>query len=354
MKSFREKYPGLSEEQLRIKYLVWKKEKEREQELFESLKKKLPFAYDEGDGDTGDYFVADFGNGGFSGIASDATLSGAHVTFLYPSGSIKTSYTDNNGSFQTPPDFSSGDIIIKGGIDTVTGLEYKGELKVDAEFFFKYRAVTPFTHIANQIWLNTPARTPEHAMTVVLAHISDFIGIQIPELNPDRVFNDDHVKLTLEGVEGAKEIQAINTLIEIHSDLIGHTEAKNEEESSTLKQRTLNQIGDALLIKVNGQTDKSYKSSVFQFHDLTVDKNHKDCCSNLLTQASKIILDSISKENVEATSHIQALNLAVKSEWSQKALAMTEDPNANYNSVWKSIDNKETGALLDGINLPQI
>jgi hypothetical protein len=35
MKSFREKYPGLTEEQIRIKYKLWEREKEREKHLIE-------------------------------------------------------------------------------------------------------------------------------------------------------------------------------------------------------------------------------------------------------------------------------------------------------------------------------
>jgi hypothetical protein len=354
MKSFREKYPGLTEEQLRIKYKIWEKEKEREQQIYEALKKKIPFSYEEGDSDTGDYFVGVFGNGGFSGVASDATLSGAQVIFLYSDGSIKNSTTDSFGVFQTPSDFSEGDIIIKGGIDTVTGLAYNGELKIDAEFFFKYRAITPFTHVANHIWLNTPAKTPDQAMRAVLDYMSEFIGIDLPNIDPDKIFNDDHVKLSIEGIHGAKEVQAINTMLEIHSDLICHTEAKNESEISDLKQKALTEIGNALLIKINGQTSKNYKSSIFEFHDLTVDKNHKDCCLNLIGEASKIILESLSKESLEATSHIQALNLAVKSEWAGKALTMTNDSTATAPSVWSEIENKVPDGLLQSISLPQI
>ena len=40
MKSFREKHPGLTEEQLKIKYKIWEREKEREREINEAEQKK--------------------------------------------------------------------------------------------------------------------------------------------------------------------------------------------------------------------------------------------------------------------------------------------------------------------------
>jgi hypothetical protein len=298
---------------------------------------------------------ADFGSSSSGhGVVSDAVLSGSKIKFVYPNGNIEYAESDENGEFQSPPDFIEGDIIVQGGIDTVTGLPYKGEFIIDAEFFFKYGAITPLTHVANHIWLNTPTRIPEEAINVVLNHIPEILGISIPKIDPDKMFNKDHVKLTLEGVEGAKEIQAINTLIEIHSDLIGSTEANNEDEIKFSKCKALTSIGNALLTKINQQTIKNYVDSIFEFHDIEVSKKHKECCLGLIGKASSIINECLSKDMTEATSNLQALNLAVKSEWSQKALEMTQDQNVTKTSIWEKIENKETKDLLSAVNLPQI
>lgn len=354
MKSFRAKYPNLSEEQLQVKYKIWQREKEREEELLEALKRKIPFREDDGDEDTGSYgdsFGGDFGNG----VISDAVLSGALITFVYNDGTTKTSYSDGEGKFDIPEDFSSGDIITSGGFDVVTGIPFIGEFNIDAEFFFKYRVITPFTHLANHIWLNTPTRTPQQAMEMVVNHFPDFIGLPIlGEIDLDKIFNDDHVKLTLEGVYGAKEVQAINTLIEIHSDLISNTEAFKADDVYSLKQKAYRSIANALLVKVNRQTNGNYFDSVFDFHDVVVDKKYKDCCMDLISKASKIIYESMDMDDSEATTNLQALNLAIKSEWSQKAFEMTSNPGATKNSVWNSIDSKSTKSLLSNINLPQI
>jgi len=161
MKSFREKYQGLSEEQLRIKYKLWEREKEREKNLLESLKRRNPFSKDDDDGESGMYDGA-LDIDGTHGVVSDAVLVGATVTFVYAgSGSpVKTTFTGTDGRFIVPRSFGAGQIIISGGIDAVNGLPYKGELSVDAEFFHKYHAITPVTHIANHIWINTPTRIP--------------------------------------------------------------------------------------------------------------------------------------------------------------------------------------------------
>jgi len=368
MKSFREKYPGLSEEQLRIKYKIWERErkleeellaeKEKQKDLYESIRRRNPFSRKDGDEDTGGWdegFSADFGNPGSGhGVVSDAALSGSLITFIYPDGTTRNTITDKSGEFDAPQDFYEGDIIVTGGIDTVNGLPYKGEFAMDAEFFFKYGAITPLTHIANHIWLNTQTRTPDQAMEVVMNHLPDILGISIPYINVDKMFNNDHVKLTLEGVDGAKEVQAMNTIIEIHSDLIGHTEANNEEEIKGSKKKALESIGNALLIKINQQTNKNYVDSVFEFHDIQVENKYKDCCLDLIIKASSIVNECLNKNSEEATSNMQALNLAVKSEWSQKALEMTEIPSSTKSSIWKGIENKSTEGLLSSINLPQI
>jgi len=216
---FKSRYPGLSEEQLNLKYEIWK----RERSIFESQKnRKLPFSYEEGDNDTGDYAIAS-SLGGFSfgsGVVSDAPLSGSKITFLYPDGATKQTRSDNKGRFDLPSDFSYGDIIAQGGFDIVTGIEYKGEFKIDAEFFLSYNSITPVTQIANHIWLATPTDHPSQVLELVVKFLPKAFGLSLPNTNFSRLLSDDHVRLTVEGVEGDKELRALNTLIKIHSALL--------------------------------------------------------------------------------------------------------------------------------------
>lgn len=353
MKSFRDKYPGLTEEQLRIKYKLWEREKEREKQLLESLKRKNPFREDDDDGEAGVY-DGSLDIDGTHGIVSDAVLVGATVTFVFSGsdGIVKTTFTDAEGRFIVPRSFGSGRIIVTGGVDAVNGLPYKGELSLDAEFFHKYRAITPLTHIINHIWENTPTRIPEEAMNLVLEYLPDFSGIPLGKIDPVQMFNDDHVKLTLEGVEGAKNVQAMNTIIEVHADLISNLKANTEDEVELHKRATYREIGNALLTKINGQENSSYVDSVFKFHATDLDKKYENCCTELIAKASTLIAESLEKDVVESTSDIQAVNFAVKSEWSQKALEMTNDPSANPNKVWNSIENKTMEELITQINIP--
>jgi hypothetical protein len=353
MKSFRDKYPGLSEEQLRIKYKLWEREKEREKQLLESLKRKNPFREDDDEGESGFYDGA-LDIDGTHGIVSDAVLVGATVTFIYSGNSAPVRYTttDSEGRFIVPRSFGSGKIIVSGGIDAVNGLPYKGEFVIDGDFFHKYRAITPLTHIANHIWTNISTRVPEEAMNLVLEYLPDFSGIPLEKIDPLLMFNDDHVKLTLNGVDGAKNIQAINTIIEVHADLISSLKANSEEEIDAHKKQTYLEIGNALLTKINGQEATNYVDDIFKFHSTACAKKHENCCSELISKASTILSNSIDKDFAESTAEIQALNLAVKTEWSNKALEMTNDPSVTPNKVWNSIENKTVEGLISQINIP--
>lgn len=355
MRDFDSKFPGLDPEQIRIKQKIWERERERERQLFEALKRKNPFARDDGDEDTGgweDVVASDIVIG--HGTISDAAISGARVSFVYPDGSLDIVTSDLNGTFSIPQNFTDGTIIASGGTDTVTGLPFTGELRIDGKFFNKYKTITPLTHIANHIWVNTDTQTPEEALDLVINNLSGFVGIPVDSIDKDKVFNDDHVKLTLEGVSGAKEVQAINTLIEIHTELLSNTECTKHNEVEERKIRAYEEMANALLLSVKGESEKCYSDDILHFHDLTVNQKYQDCLSNLLSKASVLIQDSLQKDIQLATSEIQAINLAVKSEWAKKAFEMTSNSRATVNSVWNSIENKTPELLVNSVSVPTI
>jgi len=358
MKSFREKHPGLNEEQLQIKYKIWQREKDRAKLLEEAENKKKykdPFTDDDEDDEMGAYDGSLDIDPGHGGVVSDAALVGSEVSFFYPpnfGGVVKTTFTDSNGRFIIPRSFGSGTISVRGGIDTVIGLPYTSHLHMDGPFLFSYRAITPLTHIANHIWNSTPTRMPREAMSSVIDYIFDFMGVPHTNLNIDRMFNDDHVKLTIEGLQGAKEIQAINTLIEVHADLISGLKANNQWEFEGIKIQTYREIGDALLTRVNGQEMSNYFQDVFKFHMSGQEKIHDNCCLSLLERASYEIKQSLSNDSLESTSKIQAVNYMVKNEWTQKAIEMTQDIKITEKKLWNGIENKNTEEVIPLINLP--
>jgi len=352
MKSFRDKFPGLTEEQIRIKYKLWEKEKEREKEIRESIerKRKNPFKEDD-EGDEGGAYAGSLDVDGTHGVVSDAALVSSDVTFYYNNGNKVFTKTDPNGLFNVPRSFGSGYITVDGGIDSVNGLSYKGQYRIDATFFHKYRAITPITHIASHIWDCTPTRTPEEAMNLVIDNISHLTNIKIPHIDKSFIFNNDHVKITMDGVEGAKEIQGINTIIEIYSDLIGALKSNNEDEIISNKIQTYKEIGNSLLAKVNGQESINYMDDFFKFHLSHQDKIHEKCCSFLINKAIKSIDKALCKDHLQATKEIQALNLAVKSEWCNKSLNMTMDSGTTPEKIWDSIEIKNPVNLIDSIKV---
>jgi hypothetical protein len=352
MKSFRDKFPGLTEEQIRIKYKLWEKEKEKEKEIRESIerKRKNPFKEDD-EGDEGGVYAGSLDLDGTHGVVSDAALVSSDVTFSYSNGNKVFTKTDSNGLFNVPRSFGSGYIIVNGGVDSVNGLSYKGQYRIDATFFHKYRAITPITHIASHIWDCTSTRTPEEAMNLVMENISHLTDIKIPSIDKGFIFNQDHVKVSLEGFDGAKEIQAINTIIEIYSDLISALKSNSEDEIISNKIQTYKEIGNSLLTKVNGQESINYMDDIFKFHLSNQEKIHESCCSFLINKAIKSINKALLKDTIQATKEIQALNLAVKSEWCDKSLHMTIDSGATPQKIWDSIDKKNPLDLIDSINI---
>lgn len=353
MRDFLYKYPGLNPEEARIRHKIWLKEREHELKLLEALKRKNPFNDNE-DEDFGSWDNSLYTGDGFpghQGVVSDAAISGANLTFVYPDGSVKYSITDQFGRFETPIDFTKGDIIATGGIDTVTGLPFVGEFVIDADFFFRYSAITPITHIANYIWNNTDTQTPDEALDLVLNHFPDFMGISVNLTNNSKIFSNDPVKLTLEGVYGAKEVQAINTIIEVYTELIGNTEANFEEEVFDKKKKAYSEIAHSLLHRIVNENSLKYSLDI---HDSNLNDNHKECCNILLNKAYSLIASYLEKDKHEATSSIQSLNLAVKSEWAKKALIMTNNENIDKDLLWKSIIHRNHKKLESSINLPDL
>jgi hypothetical protein len=349
MGNFRERFTGLTEEQLRIKHKVWEREQhlreQTERAIYEAEQKKFfegeEEVYDSADWE--DPFMGD--NAG--GVASDGPLSGAKVTFFHHGNLSLETITDSNGNFKAPWNFSRGTIVISGGTDIITGEKYNGEFKMDGDFFGKYKAVTPMTHVANHIWMNTDTEKPEEAMNLVLNTLPGLLGITLPEVDPDSLFNDDHIRLTLSGVTGAKEIQAINTMLDVHAEIIGNAVAKTIDDITREKTVAYETLSNQLLSNINGiSTEK-----IGVGNDTGLLDCHKECCETLISKANAIILKSVDKESEESTRNIQSINMAVKTEWAQKAFEMT-DNEISSKELWKSIDNKTQKGLLDSVNIP--
>jgi len=352
MKSFKDKFPNISDSELSIKKKLWEKEQGEKRNLIESLKtqelgKKIKKFLDEGDDDFGGY--VDFPGWDQGGIVSDPPIAGATLEFYRSDGSIAFGKTDENGKFDLPPLFYNGFIIAKGGKDTVTGLDFKGELKIDLKFFLYYPAITPLNHIANNIWENTPTMFPNEAIALLINNMNDLVDFDLFLIKPE-LFGDDPIKLTLQEKEGAKELQAANTLIEILSDILGNTKANSEKEVTKCKNEAYHHISEQLLKKINGEEI----GNLIDISHYDLKENHSECCETLIENAKKNLLKCLSHDCEKTTKEIQSVNLAVKSEWSQKAFDMTFDPKASISDIWRSIKSKKKDSLKDQINLEKI
>lgn len=351
MKSFRDKFLDISEEELLVKRRLWEREQEERKKLIESLKtselgKKIRKFLDEGDDDFGGYF--DF-PGWDQGVVSDPPIAGARLEFYRADGSIAFGETDENGRFRLPPLFYSGYIIAKGGIDTVSGLEFKGEMRMDLRFFMYYPAITPFNHVINHIWENTPTLHPEEAVDLAIQHMNDLVDFDLCNIKQE-LLTDDPIKLTLLEKDGSKELQAANTLIEILSDIIGNTNANHEEEVSKCKSEVYSHISHQLLKKINGEEI----GNLIDISQYNLKDNHLECCETLIEKAKNNLMKCIYEDCETTTKDMQSVNLAVKTEWSEKAFNMTSDPNCSIKDLWRSIKSKKKDSLKDQINLEKI
>jgi hypothetical protein len=179
--------------------------------------------------------------------------------------------------------------------------------------------------------------------------MNDLVDFDLSKINGS-LLGEDPIKSTLLGKEGSKELQAINTLIEIFSDIIGNTNATNEGEIIKCKNEVYSHISDQLLKKINGEDI----GNLIDIRHYNLKENHLECCETLIENAKKNLIKCISDDCEKTTKEIQSVNLAIKSEWSKKAFDMTSDPECSITSIWKSIKSKKNDSLKDQINLEKI
>jgi hypothetical protein len=333
MKDFSRRFPGLSEEQIRIRKKIWDREQDLEKKLFEAKKGK---GYRLWDGDDDEGFYADLQYDViYRGTVSDGPLRDSTITFLFEDGRKTTTTSNTAGKFTIPGDFFHGDIVARGGIDTITGHNYIGEFSVDAEFFLRYTAITPFVHVANYVWLNTPTQTAYEAMEQSMRNIHKLTGVSFPVIETERIFNDDHVKMTVIGEHGAKELQIINMIFEAYSDILSHTYAKDSSEVLVYKKRAYELLGKKLLDSIYGKS-----TNFFDFNLGDLKKDHEECCCLLVEKALNHIRECSNKSTYEISKDLQSLNSIIKSDWSKFTLMMTEDEDLSTQKMWDHINRK--------------
>ena len=156
--------------------------------------------------------------GGSGGVAIDGPIAGAIVR-----SNVGTAVTDANGNFKLPG-IASGVITVTGGVDSITGLPYEGELVGYAE----YKTISPITTFAHYLKKaseedpEVSTLTIDEAITKTFTDSFDYFGISLPIEDKDIILQKDYIEESI--VNNNKvgiSAQALGTQIEAIAETVG-------------------------------------------------------------------------------------------------------------------------------------
>ena len=161
--------------------------------------------------------VAGASGAAFSGIGVDGPIAGATVI-----SSVGTTTTNANGEF-TFASTPTGPITLLGGKDSITGVDFEGELVG----FPQYKTISPITTFAHYLQLadaeeSSSPMTIDEAVTKTFVSSSFYFGVELPIEEKDVVLQKDFVR---EAIENNNKVgisaQAVTTQIEAITETVG-------------------------------------------------------------------------------------------------------------------------------------
>jgi hypothetical protein len=172
------------------------------------------------------------GTGGGGGVAIDGPIAGALVR-----SNVGTAVTDASGNFKLPGK-ATGVITVTGGVDSITGLPYEGELIGYAE----YKTISPITTFAHYLKKGSEEDpkaadlTIDEAITKTFVDSFDYFGISLPIEDKDTILQKDYIEESI--VNNNKvgiSAQAIATQIEAITETVGVALAGSQEAAAATK-----------------------------------------------------------------------------------------------------------------------
>jgi hypothetical protein len=161
--------------------------------------------------------VAGASGAAFSGIGVDGPIAGATVT-----SNVGTTTTNANGEF-TFASTPTGPITLSGGKDSITGVDFEGELVG----FPEYKTISPITTFAHYLQLadaeeSESPMTIDEAVTKTFESSSFYFGVELPSEEKDIILQKDFVR---EAIENNNKVgisaQAVTTQIEAITETVG-------------------------------------------------------------------------------------------------------------------------------------
>ena len=157
-------------------------------------------------------------SGGGGGVAIDGPIAGALVR-----SNVGTAVTDASGNFKLPGK-ATGVITVTGGVDSITGLPYEGELIGYAE----YKTISPITTFAHYLKKGSEEDpkaanlTIDEAITKTFVDSFDYFGISLPIEDKDTILQKDYIE---ESIVNNNKIgisaQAVAIQIEAITETVG-------------------------------------------------------------------------------------------------------------------------------------
>ena len=156
--------------------------------------------------------------GGSGGVAIDGPIAGAVVR-----SNVGTAITDTSGNFKLPGQ-ATGVITVTGGVDSITGLNYEGELVGYAE----YKTISPITTFAHYLKKaseedpEAKTLTIDEAITKTFTDSFDYFGISLSIEDKDIILQKDYIEESI--VNNNKvgiSAQAVATQIEAIAETVG-------------------------------------------------------------------------------------------------------------------------------------
>ena len=294
------------------------------------------------------------GGGGkpFVGQASDGPLSGATV-----SSNVGTTTTDTLGNFtfkKTPV----GEITVTGGVDSITGTAFTGELKG----FPEYKTISPITTLAYHL-KEESSLTMGEAIDLLFDNSETFFGVNLSKEDKNVMLQRDYIgDSVLENNTKSRAAQSIATYLESVTEVVGSSingadpsnfpinKAKIESYKSIARQissqgstkTTIDPVGLYDRVKV-GESSWTNSGSL----EIESKRNIAGALSDIKSELSSLSKSELYSSNY-ITTQIQSINKGAKENHS--ILAKSMGANTHRDSF------ATTSALISTVigKLPQI
>jgi len=286
----------------------------------------------------------------YTGQASDGPLNGATVTC-----NLGSTISNATGIF-TFDDTPTGEIIVTGGTDSVTGIPYTGRLVG----FPEYKTISPLTTLAYHLKEVDASLTPDSAINLLFVSSSTLFGIQLDLADKDVMLNKDYVgEAILNKRQPAIAAQSIATYLESVTEMVGSA-VYGADGSNFTDDAAKIEAYRSIARQIQGTTGSlNAIDTTTLFDDVTLPNGNAWTSTGSLnttardtinTQVDNVRTELASLAQSEAlsanylTTQIQAVNRGVKHEYIEETNKLGRGRSATFKTI-NNLKNQSTGSI---------